>query len=211
MAPQASPSAMHHLTMSDIHHMSPPSEITDEELVRMVLAGCTNSYRSLITRYENKLMAFLLKRLNERSDAQDVFQETFIAIYRNLETFDPDKSFSAWLYGIARNKANDHFRKLKPLPEPANSSGILNATPRTDLDSNEQAEVFWDEAKRLLSEDQYTALWLHYQQEMPVKMIGETMKQSLSNVKIHLFRGRKALSQSSLLAEQHELAATVNA
>ncbi|SHJ14490.1 RNA polymerase sigma-70 factor, ECF subfamily [Rubritalea squalenifaciens DSM 18772] len=201
---------MHNLTMSDIHHMSLPTETTDEELVRMVLAGCTNSYRSIIARYENKLMAFLLKRLNERSDAQDVCQETFIAIYRNLESFDTEKSFSAWIYGIARNKANDHFRKLKPLPEPANASDILSTTPRTDLDSNEQAEVFWDEARRLLSDDQFTALWLHYQQEMPVKMISETMKQSPSNVKIHLFRGRKALAQSSLLAEQHELAATVN-
>lgn len=184
---------------------------SDEQLVSRVLLGCDGSYRQLIHRYEKQLMAYLLKRLRERSDAQDVFQETFIAVYQKLSTFDTSKSFSAWLYGIARNKANGHFRNLKPLPSPSDENpGIQTSTPLTDYDLDEQSRVFWDEARRLLTEDQFTALWLRYQHDMPVKELSEAMKQTLSNVKILLFRARKALSQSSLLAEQHQLASAVN-
>jgi len=155
-------------------------------------------------------MAFLLKRCSNYSDAQDILQDTFITAYQNLTKFDVSKPFSAWIFGIARNQANTHFRKAKPAPNSTQLQTLSdNTTPLTNLDSDDLANIFWKEAKRLLSDDEFDTLWLRYQENLPIKDIAHTLGKSLSNIKILLFRARKSLATSSLLADQHESAPNI--
>lgn len=177
----------------------------DPELVQHVLSGQQEAVRILIERYQGKLMSFLSKRGAAHADNQDILQETFISAFSKISTFDTTRSFSAWIFGIARNKANSHYRKvvpISPLDEQEKAAEAVDeASPWENLDEQEQSSLFWTEAKRLLNEDQFSALWLQYQQSLSINEISSHLAKSVSNTKILLFRARKTLSQSSLLAQ----------
>lgn len=186
------------------------TELDDNSLVSLTQNGSQPAFRTLILRLEPKIMSFLLKRCTTHSDAQDILQETFIAAYQNLHKFDPSKPFSAWIFGIARNHANNHFRKIKPTPEPSKISEPYDAaTPLVNIDQTDQANTFWDEAKRLLSPDEFDSIWLRYQENLPLNDIATTLNKSLSNIKVLLFRARKSLATSPFLAEQHQSASSI--
>lgn len=92
----------------------PPS---DEDLVKLSLQD-KEQFGMLIERYEAKLARYIT-RLGVRSfeDRQDVLQEIFIKVYRNLHGFDTLLSFSSWIYRIAHNEAISWYRKKNVRPE----------------------------------------------------------------------------------------------
>lgn len=92
----------------------PPS---DEELVRLSLED-KELFGLLIERYEARLSRYIT-RLGVRNleDRQDVLQEIFIKVYRNLNGFDIALSFSSWIYRIAHNEAISWYRKKNVRPE----------------------------------------------------------------------------------------------
>lgn len=178
------------------------SEINDEQQhIQSILNGNTSAFSYIVGAYQKKIRAFINKRCASSADSDDITQEIFIAIHKNLHQYKPEFPFSAWVFGIARNKANEHFRKVKRLPIPvaeADEAGHTD-TPQSRIFITEQTNQFWNEAKRLLSEEQFTAIWLKYQQDLNVTEISKHMQITSSNAKIHLFRARKRLSQSTLI------------
>lgn len=185
--------------------MSANSNSSDSLLVKLAASGCQDAIREIVSRYQGKLMSFLNKRGSSTSDTEDILQETFISAFDSLQTFDPARSFSAWIFGIARNKANLHHRKvvrIANIQDRIEQPEIDSSTPSGQLDEREQSHTFWQEARRLLNDDQFTSLWLRYQENLSVAEIAEALDKSVSNVKIFLFRARKALAKSQLLAEQ---------
>src|SRR5690606_898131 len=74
--------------------------------------------------------SYLLSRVGNIQDAQDLTTQTFIAVLHGIQTYEPKGFFTAWLLGIARHKLNDHFRgnhsiisidNIAPLPDGINS------------------------------------------------------------------------------------------
>jgi len=178
------------------------TEANDEQhLIRSILKGNTSAFAPIINSYQYKIRAFINKRCSNSADCDDLVQEVFIAIHKNLHQYKPEFSLSAWIFGIARNKTNEHFRKIQRLPTPVEETKDVTHedTPLTQIFVTEQTNSFWNEAKRILTEEQFTAIWLKYQQDLQVSEISEHMKISLSNVKIQLFRARKSLSKSKLI------------
>jgi len=86
-------------------------ERTDEQLLADHIDGDPAAFRSLIDRYAQELMHFLIRFLGSRASAEDVFQEAFLQVHLSADTFDPDRRFKPWLFTIAANKARDHHRK----------------------------------------------------------------------------------------------------
>ncbi len=87
------------------------SHKTDEELVALTLEDQEVFYH-LIKRYEKKLLNYILRiSSTSRENAEDILQEVFIKIYRNLNGFDTDLKFSSWAYRITHNETMSHFRK----------------------------------------------------------------------------------------------------
>jgi RNA polymerase sigma factor (sigma-70 family) len=87
------------------------SDTSDLDLARRAGGGCHDAAREIVDRYGARILGFLNKRNARNSDNDDILQETFIAMFEHLHTFDPSRSFSAWIFGIARNKANEHLRR----------------------------------------------------------------------------------------------------
>ena len=86
---------------------------TDEELAQLAVKEQAY-FLYLMKRYESKLLNYILKISNfHHDDAQDVLQDVFIKVYRNLNSFDCSLKFSSWIYRITRNQVISSHRKNK--------------------------------------------------------------------------------------------------
>jgi len=88
-------------------------EKTDNELVQSSLKN-QDDYVFIIKKYEKKLEKYI-KRLGNLSneDIEDLLQDIFIKVYKNLNNFDDNLKFSSWIYRIAHNETINKFKKSK--------------------------------------------------------------------------------------------------
>src|SRR6202040_2608791 len=98
-----------------------PSD-SDRLLIQQIRQGDTRAWDTLISRYEGRLLAFVQRRLRDRSASEDVVQETFVGFLNSLPNFDDRRELQTYLFTIASHKLTDHLRKagrhpLKSLPE----------------------------------------------------------------------------------------------
>lgn len=84
---------------------------TDEQLLAAYQQGDLAALRTLIERYHDDLMRFLIRLLGDRQAAEDVFQETFLQVHLSADTFDVTRRLKPWLFTIAANKGRDFLRK----------------------------------------------------------------------------------------------------
>lgn len=89
------------------------AEMTDEELVALTLKD-QDFFACLMERYEPKLMRYI-QRISAatKEDAEDLLQDVYIKVYRNINDFDRDLKFSSWIYQIAHNQVISEWRKTK--------------------------------------------------------------------------------------------------
>jgi RNA polymerase sigma-70 factor (ECF subfamily) len=86
-------------------------EFTDAELLTRYTAGEEAAFREIVDRHKNGLYAFLGRFLNRHDLVEDVFQETFLQLFKSRESFDRSRPLRPWLFTIAANKAKDALRK----------------------------------------------------------------------------------------------------
>jgi len=87
---------------------------TDEELlVEYRCTGIRETFEELVHRYERELYSYLYHYLGNATNAEDVFQKTFLAVLKGCDKFDADREFRPWLYTIATNEAINFQRKAK--------------------------------------------------------------------------------------------------
>lgn len=91
-------------------------EKSDQELVELSLKN-SEFYGFLVQKYENKLNRYILRFAGLRQeDAEDVLQDVFVKVYKNLNDFDPKLKFSSWIYRITHNETITFLRKVKRRP-----------------------------------------------------------------------------------------------
>ncbi|MBI4324414.1 MAG: sigma-70 family RNA polymerase sigma factor [Chloroflexi bacterium] len=87
---------------------------SDTELDRsdmaQLAAGLDVSLNSLMERHGMKLLHYLIRVLQDETEASDLAQETFVRVYQHRSRFNPSQKFSSWLYAIATNLARDRLR-----------------------------------------------------------------------------------------------------
>jgi RNA polymerase sigma-70 factor, ECF subfamily len=96
--------------------MEPEPADDDAALLRAHGAGDAQAFARLYDRYDRPCFRFILRLLGSAhaDAAEDLHQETWIAISKNAASFDPARaSFGAWLFTVARHKVFDHFRRAK--------------------------------------------------------------------------------------------------
>ena len=93
-----------------------PDAADDADLLRAHGAGDPHAFARLYDRYDRQCFQFIRRLLGAAHGdaAEDLHQETWIAVAKNAASFDPARStFTAWLFTIARHKTWDHFRRQK--------------------------------------------------------------------------------------------------
>ncbi|MCX7918997.1 MAG: sigma-70 family RNA polymerase sigma factor [bacterium] len=89
------------------------SELEEKELITRSKSGDVDAFTELVNRNEQKIYTLAYYLLNNREDAEDILQETFLRAYNNLSSFREEASFSTWLHRITTNLVISRFRKKK--------------------------------------------------------------------------------------------------
>ncbi len=190
------------------------AEQTDEELVRLVLAGERERFSALVDRYKRGITKFIGASVRGSADIADLAQETFMRAYAHLGTFNPALGkFSTWIYHIARNVVRTHLAKTlrRPRTQHLGEDRTLdNVLPDTSQHADPAGGILRAEAESdvraalaELPERTRTVLSLRYYDNMEYQTIAQTMGLSLGNVKTLIHRGKLALAQR-LREREHE-------
>ncbi len=170
-----------------------PKQITDEELALEVQAGSRRCFEELIARYSSKLFHFLRPKISNDSDIEDIIQETFYKLYKNIFRYDSRWKFSTWLYTAVNRQAISHFRSkqkrdFKEMPVQT------DVDPAESLIQETQNQNLWRLAKNLKT-NQYEALWLRYVEDLSLKEIAKIMRKSHTAARLLLHRARLNLGK----------------
>ena len=143
------------------------AEKTDEELAREARAGSRRSFDELARRYKRRLFVYLRPRLGSDEDAEDMVQETFLKLYRNIGGYDPAFKFSTWLYTSANRLAIDSFRRKSGGEGSAGRGEEIIDIPDPSAGAGEGSDAsgLW-EAARTLGGDRFRVLWLRYGEDL---------------------------------------------
>ncbi len=153
--PQRGPDASTDPDRPDPERVEPPGTISDAgETVRRVLDGDRDAFRELVEHYEPSVFGLCFRLLgSNRSDAEEIAQETFIRAYTHLAQLDDARRFAPWLYQIARSLCRDRRRRYRserkalaaraeelqqgwsqPKNECADLNGLLDELPAAERD-----------------------------------------------------------------------------
>ena len=88
-------------------------KVDESQLIRAAQAGDRAAFDELVRTYDQSVLRLAMNMLRSPEDARDVFQETFLRVYRNLGNFRFDCSFHTWIYRIATNLCLDQLRRRK--------------------------------------------------------------------------------------------------
>jgi RNA polymerase sigma-70 factor (ECF subfamily) len=99
-----------------------PSD-SDRLLIQQIRQGDSRAWETLIARYEGRLLAFVQRRLRDRSTSEDVVQETFVGFLNSLPNFDERRELQTYLFTIASHKLTDHLRRTGRHPLRSLSDG----------------------------------------------------------------------------------------
>jgi RNA polymerase sigma-70 factor (ECF subfamily) len=174
---------------------------SDEALMRRLQAGETPALGELFSRYRSRLYGFLVRRVGD-SNADDLFQETWLRVVRGKERFDPDRRFSTWLFQIANNLCRDSGRRraVKGKAEDA-----MREAGRADPRAREPSLDLRLHVRRRIAElpeRLQEVLLLRYFEQMTEGEIAEVVGIPTGTVKsrlhaaIHGLRGREAVDDA---------------
>ena len=171
----------------------PPA--SDEFLIARAASGDLAAFESIVCKYQSPLLHFISKRFPSRSDAQDILQDAFLKAWQSLHLYSSSYPFRTWLYTIAYRTAVSHGRKDDPAkPLPPFDLPDRNLSPLSSVEQEEASSHLWDTARKILSDEQFTALWLHYVEDIPANEIAKILNRSWVSVKTLMHRARKKLA-----------------
>jgi RNA polymerase sigma-70 factor (ECF subfamily) len=165
--------------------------VSDElDLIVAAKEGSVIAFTELVRNYRERLLRFLLTRCSSYADAEDAVQDTFINAYRYIHSYNPRWRFSTWLYRIAiRNAGKMRTPYVTELGELRDEE----ADPLAQCIAHSERENLWQSARRLLSDEVYSAMWLRYVEDMSIKDVATVLNRSNSWTKVNLLRGRRKL------------------
>ena len=90
---------------------------SDETLISKALDGSQRSWERLVRRHETMVYNYCLRMTRNTSDARDLLQEVFLAVYRHLPSYRNEGQFKGWMMRIAANKTMDLLRSRQRSPK----------------------------------------------------------------------------------------------
>jgi len=186
-------------------------EISDQKLISLYLAGDEKSLEILFNRYLKMIYSFIYRYVGDQEAAEDVAQEVFVKVWKNLKKFNPrknrfanfklrrQKNFKTWLFKIAKNASIDFLRKKKIIPfssfdnEDGNALTDTLADPAPLPDALLERQDLANLLTRALAKISFkyrAVLLLRYNNHFTFREIAESLDEPLNTIKS---RHRRAL------------------
>ncbi|MCH2209897.1 MAG: RNA polymerase sigma factor [Fuerstiella sp.] len=151
-----------------------PSSEADKQLVARIRQGESDAWQECIDLYEGRLIAFARSRLSDRSQAEDVVQETFMGFLKALPNYDHNTPLESWLFSIASHKLIDAMRRTGRRPtiplmlpessggsvrEPAGRDRAASSLMRSHEQSDQESRVVEECLRTLITDLKSTGAW----------------------------------------------------
>ncbi len=177
-----------------------PTDGGELELIRRAREGDETAFAALVDRYAKPVLNFIWRIIGDRTDAEDLAQDSFVRAWQRLNSFRENRAaFSTWLFQIARNAAIDRLRARARRPQtPLDEIAVEPASSRPGPDAearhNELGAAI-AAAVAELPEDQRTAFVLAEYHGMAMREISVVMDCSEKSVENRLYRARQFLRE----------------
>lgn len=156
--------------------------MNDNELIHKILEGDKDLYAKIMDKYHNEIFKYVYNMVNNYQETEDLLQEIFFKLYKNLKKFDSDKaSFRTWMYRISKNYVLNYLKSSKK--KMSNQSVEYDdAINRSTDDVEEQAiederiNIILKAMEKLLKPKHYEIMHLYYFSNLTVKEISETLE-----------------------------------
>lgn len=171
----------------------------DQYYINLILSGNTNSFATLVDRYKDLVYTLAIKMLNNKEEAEEIAQDTFIKAYNSLYKFKGESKFSTWLYKITYNTCLDALKKKKKqnnvtyIEDFSEHQTKALETIFDSLDEKERNKAIQDCVAQL-PQDEAFLLTLYYFDDQSIEEVAKIMNISTDNLKVKLFRTRKKLA-----------------
>ncbi len=165
----------------------------DFSLIKRFIDGDESAYTVLVHRHKEKVRNIIYLTLSNVDSVDDIAQEVFITVYKNLKKFRFESQFTTWLYRITINKCKDHLRKVKirsifsPIKENEEELGYT-----VSHESKNIAEIVQQGIKKL-PEKLRVPLMLKDIEGLSYQEIAEAVECEIGTVKSRIFRAREGL------------------
>jgi RNA polymerase sigma factor (sigma-70 family) len=172
------------------------TEIQDEiDLMRRTAKGDAAAFRTLADSHLRKIMNFAYRLLNDRTEAEDVAQETFLRLWKEAGRFEPRARVGTWLHRIAHNLCVDRLRLRREKPSDHLDEERASQEPGGLLDRKITASTV-ERALAALPERQRAAITLVHYQELGNVEAAEVMGVGVEALESLLARGRRTLRET---------------
>lgn len=162
---------------------------TDEQLMFEFQQGSQTAFLELFERYREPIYGFFRRRLQDFARAEELAQETFLAVLRGIARYEPRALVRTYLYGIAMNLLAAERRKRSR--EAADSKRLADPPVSTDRDA-----VLWvRQALEKLDDDEREVLLLREYEQLSYAEIAALLRVPINTVRSRLFRARMALKE----------------
>lgn len=180
------------MTEHDIPHTD-YSHNTDEDLAERCRTQDEYAFQELTKRYIKPIFNFVRRYAQSEEVAEDITQDTFFKVWRNVKQYKRGMKFRPWLYTIARNTSLDFIKKKKSttFSDLDDNTNDLAFTDTLQDSEPLQTEIFDNAAMAetlaktltLLHPDHQTVITLHYHEELTFDEIAKVLNRPMNTVK----------------------------
>lgn len=182
--------------------------MTEQDLIKKCKKGNREAFNALFSRYQTQVINIAYSMLSDREDASDAAQEVFVKVYRSIQSFNEQSSFTTWLYRITANTCSDFLRKRQRSGNVVSISSYTDENKEFDIEdenasveegielSEKQAAV--RKAISELKEEHRIIITMCDIEGMGYDQIAEILKIPPGTVKSRINRARNALKKNLL-------------
>ena len=181
------------------HKKRGESYITEFALIQKAQKGDTEALEKLIDRYYDNIFSYLFRKVGSIELAEDLTQDVFIAVYKNLSTFDRNYE-KAWISKIASNKCLDFLKSAKQRVQPAEEEMFLRLedtrdTPEGAYLQKESKEYVYQVCQRL-KEPYKTVATEHFYLEKTISQIAQEKGKNVKTIQTQVYRAKGMLKKT---------------
>ena len=164
------------------------TNISDEQILHLLQSekNMEQGFRLLISKYQERLYNHIRRMVNEHQDANDVIQNTFIKVFKNIAKFEGNAQLYTWLYRIATNETITFLNKKKRKSTTSIDDSELDMANRLSADTyfdGDEAQAKLEEALTTLPDKQKLVFNMRYYDEMPYQAISDVLGTSVGALK----------------------------
>lgn len=180
-------------------HNQELTDANDAELVVAALAGNTQAFDVLVTRYRRAMLTIAQQVVRNSTDAEDVVQDAFLRAFEALPQLTDMNRFGAWLHSITRNRASRYYKSEGRYQPQEDMEPYLNREADTSVADpahiveRELTQQAIRDAIQELPDDFRVVIELYYWAEMPQKRMAEFLSLPLTTVKWRLHKAKELL------------------